>query len=91
MSFAYSVPGPVLQFVVIVTLTVGSPAWLVFGGLVLLGIGDAVAEATSSVAVSEPVASRSGVSVTTSVFKGVSVSVGVKDAVSVGGGSLVTV
>jgi hypothetical protein len=88
VSFEYSTPGPVRQFVVIETLTVGSPGSLVFGGLVLLGIGDAVAEAISTVAVS---VSSAGVSVITSVFVGECVSVGVIDAVSVGGGSLVNV
>ena len=95
VSGGYSTPGPVLQFVVIETLTVGLPGLLVLGGEVLLGFGGEVAEAiwivAVSVAVSDGVTSGVGVSVGSSVFVGVDVSVGVKDAVSVGGGSLVNV
>ena len=91
MCFGYSTPGPVLQFVVIETLTVGSSGLLVFGGLVLLGIGDEVAEAISTVAVSDGVTSDVGVSVISSVTVGEGVSVGVWEAVSEGGGSLVNV
>ena len=91
MSFGYSTPGPVLQLVVIETHTFGSPGMLVFEALVLLGIGAEVAETISTVAVSDAVASGVGVSVSASVLVDVGESVGVWDAVSVGGGSLVKV
>lgn len=49
-------PGPVRQFVVIETLTVGFSGLFAVGGLVgLLGIGEDVTEAISRVAVSDAV------------------------------------
>ena len=74
VSFGYSTPGPKRQFVVTNTLTVGFSVLcdVEVGGL---RIGEDVAVAISSVAVSEGVAD--GVSVISSVFVGVGVSVGV--------------
>jgi len=77
VSFGYCTPGPKRQFVVINTLTVGLPGLLFVGvgGLGVFITGEDVAVATASVAVSEGVAD--GVSVISSVFVGVGVSVGV--------------